>query len=267
MFHRLMSLPADERGRHDVSSLSRVVHAGAPCPVAVKQRMIDWLGPVLHEYYAATEGGGTYVDPHDWLRHPGTVGRAWEGTEVVILDDDGNELPRGEVGFIYFRSADRFEYFKAPEKTAAARRGDLFTVGDLGRLDDEGWLYLSDRRSDLIISGGVNIYPAEIEAVLLTHPLVADAAVIGVPDEEWGQRVMAVVEPRALDEVTGGAAQDDVTVKDAAEKLAAQLTEHCRAQLAGFKCPSSVEFRELPRTSTGKLSRVRLRDEVLGISG
>jgi long-chain acyl-CoA synthetase len=255
MFHRLLQLPADERAAHDVSSLTRVVHAGAPCPVAVKQWMIDWLGPVLHEYYAATEGGGTYVGPQDWLEHPGTVGRAWAGSEVVILDDDGNALPAGEIGNIYFRSGDRFEYFKAPEKTAAARHGDMFTVGDLGHLDDEGRLYLSDRRSDLIISGGVNIYPAEIESVLLTHPAVADAAVIGIPDEEWGQRVAAMIEPRSVDDVAG----------ESADRLAAELVEHCRGRLAGFKCPTSVEFRELPRTSTGKLSRARLRDDVLRI--
>jgi long-chain acyl-CoA synthetase len=253
MFHRLLQLPAVQRAGHDVSSLTRVVHAGAPCPVPVKQRMIDWLGPVLHEYYAATEGGGTYVGPQDWLQHPGTVGCAWAGSEVVILDDEGNALPAGEIGYIYFRSGDRFEYFKAPEKTAAARHGDMFTVGDLGHLDDEGWLYLSDRRSDLIISGGVNIYPAEIESVLLTHPAVADAAVIGVPDEEWGQRVAAMIEPRSVDHVTG----------ESADRLAAELIAHCRGRLAGFKCPTSVEFRELPRTSTGKLSRVRLRDDVL----
>jgi long-chain acyl-CoA synthetase len=257
MFHRLLSMPGDERARHDVSSLTRVVHAGAPCPVTVKQRMIDWLGPVLYEYYAATEGGGTYVGPQDWLRHPGTVGRAWEDSEVVILDDGGDALPAGEIGNIYFRSGDRFEYFKAPEKTAAARRGDLFTVGDLGHLDDEGWLYLSDRRSDLIISGGVNIYPAEIESVLLTHPSVADAAVIGMPDEEWGQRVAAMIEPRSFEDLAG----------ESAERLAAELMEHCRGGLAGFKCPTSIEFRELPRTSTGKLSRVRLREDVLGVAG
>jgi long-chain acyl-CoA synthetase len=219
--------------------------------------MIDWLGPVLHEYYAATEGGGTYVGPQDWLRHPGTVGRAWAGSEVVVLDDDGSPLPAGGIGNIYFRSGDEFEYFKAPEKTAAAHRGDLFTVGDLGHLDAEGWLYLSDRRSDLIISGGVNIYPAEIESVLLTHPAVADAAVIGMPDEEWGQRVAAMIEPRSFEDLAG----------ECEGRLAAELMVHCRGRLAGFKCPTSIEFRELPRTSTGKLSRVRLRDDVLGVAG
>jgi long-chain acyl-CoA synthetase len=242
MFHRLMALPEPERRRHDLSSLTRVVHAAAPCPVPLKHAMMDWLGPVLHEYYAATEGGGTYVGPQEWLRHPGTVGQPWEGSEVHILDEDGAPLPPGEVGTIFFRSPEAFEYFKAPEKTAAARRGDLFTIGDLGHLDADGWLYLSDRRSDLIISGGVNIYPAEVESVLLTHPAVADAAVIGVPDEEWGQRVVALVEPRA-----------DVDP--------AELVDHCRARMAGYKCPRTVELRQLPRTPTGKLSRAALRAE------
>jgi long-chain acyl-CoA synthetase len=242
MFHRLLALPEPERRSTDLSSLTRIVHAGAPCPVPVKQAMIDWLGPVLHEYYAATEGGGTYAGPQDWLRRPGTVGRPWEGSEVLVLGDDGDPLPPGEVGTIWFRSPDAFEYHKAPEKTAEARRGDLFTVGDLGHLDAEGWLFLSDRRSDLIISGGVNIYPAEVESVLLTHPAVADVAVIGVPDDEWGQRVTALVQPR------GPVAE-------------AELTAHCRSRLAGYKCPDSIEFRDLPRTATGKLSRAALRAE------
>ncbi|WP_233159896.1 AMP-binding protein [Pseudonocardia sp. MH-G8] len=250
MFHRLLALPQEQRGGADLSSLTRIVHAGAPCPVAVKQGMIDWLGPVLYEYYAATEGGGTYVGPHAWLEHPGTVGRAWEGSEVVILDDEGSPLPPGEVGTIWFRSGDAFEYFKAPEKTAAVRREDLFTVGDLGHLDADGWLFLSDRRSDLIISGGVNIYPAEVESVLLTHPAVADAAVIGVPDAEWGQRVAALVQPH-----TGA----DVGPQE--------LLAHCRARLAGFKCPTSIAFRELPRTPTGKLSRAALRAETAAEAG
>ena len=246
MFHRLLALPDTERSAYDVSSLTRVVHAAAPCPVPVKHAMMDWLGPVLHEYYAATEGGGTYVAPQDWLRHPGTVGAPWEGSEVHILDEDGAPLPPGEVGTIWFRSSDVFEYHKAPEKTASVHRGDLFTVGDLGHVDDGGRLYLSDRRSDLVISGGVNIYPAEIESVLLTHPAVADTAVIGVPDQEWGQRVVALVEPR----------RDVERDVDPAE-----LVEHCRTRLAGYKCPREVVLRALPRTATGKLSRAALRAE------
>ena len=249
MFHRLLALPDDVKARYDVSSLQAVIHAAAPCPVDVKRRMIEWWGPVIHEYYAATEGGGTYVKADEWLEHPGTVGRPFPGATIKIYDDDGRECPPGEPGTVYMGSpVGQFEYHNDPDKTAANRRDGLFTVGDIGYLTDDGWLFLCDRKADMIISGGVNIYPAEIEAVLLTHPAVGDAAVIGVPSEEWGEEVKAVIEPAA------GITPD--------EGLADELLAHCRERLASFKCPRSVDFRpELPRYPTGKLYKRLLRDD------
>ncbi len=250
MFHRLLQLPEDERSRFDTSSLRSVIHAAAPCPVEVKRKMIEWWGPVIYEYYAATEGGGAYVKPKDWLEHPGTVGQPFPGATLKIFDDDGDELPAGEVGTVYMGSPGgaTFEYFKDEEKTKANRRGGLFTVGDMGYLDDDGWLFLSDRKADMIISGGVNIYPAEIEGALLEHPAVADAAVLGVPDDEWGEQVKAVVQLK--DPAAAG------------DELAQELLAFCRERLAAFKCPRSVDFRdELPRFPTGKLYKRLLRDE------
>lgn len=245
VLHRLLRLPAEVRDRYDTSSLRSVVHAGAPCPVDVKKRCIEWLGPVLTEFYGATEGSATAVRSQEWLTKPGTVGFALSGAEIHILDERGEPLPTGEIGTVYFRSGiSGIEYFKDPEKTATARHGELITVGDIGYVDADGWLFLCDRRTDLILSGGVNIYPAEVEAALLAHPEVADAAVIGVPDEEWGQSVLAIVQP----------------TPEAADGLAERLTAHCRDQLAGFKVPRRIELNpQLPRTDTGKLLRRQLR--------
>ena len=195
-FVRLLGLPEEARAKYDVSSLRHMVHAAAPCPPDVKRQMIEWWGPVIDEYYAASEGGGTLVYAKDWLEHPGTVGRAWPGAEIVILDDDDNELPANEIGTVYMHMmAGSFEYYKDKEKTEKSRRGRFFTVGDVGFLDDDGWLFLSDRKTDMIISGGANIYPAEIESELIMHPKVADVAVFGIPHDDWGEEVKAVVEP------------------------------------------------------------------------
>ncbi|KAA0021253.1 acyl-CoA synthetase [Antrihabitans cavernicola] len=250
MFVRMLELPAGVRARYDLSSLRVVVHAGAPCPVPVKRQMIDWLGPVLMEYYAGSEGGGmTAINSADWLAHPGSVGKPSVGT-LHIVDDDGNELPAGETGNVYFGDTEMFTYHNDPEKTAAARNAKGWqTLGDLGYVDADGYLYLSDRRSDLIISGGVNIYPQEIESALIMHPDVADIAVIGVDDDEMGQSVHAVVQPH--EGVTG----DD--------ELAEALLAHCRSQLAGYKCPRALTFMaELPRTPAGKLLRRRVRESI-----
>ena len=247
MFHRLLQLPEDDRAEYDVSSLRSIVHGAAPCPMEVKRKIIEWWGPIVSEYYAATEGGGTYVLAEDWLKHPGTVGRPFPGATIVILDEDGHECAPGEPGAIYMGNMMSFEYFNDRKKTENAQRGNLFTVGDIGYLDEGGWLFLRDRKSDLIIAGGVNIYPAEVEAVLLQHPEVADVAVIGVPDNDMGEAVKAIVQPA------------DGTAPSPA--LEAELLGFCSQHLARFKCPRSVDFSdELPRSSTGKLAKRLLRD-------
>jgi long-chain acyl-CoA synthetase len=248
MFHRLLSLPDEVRGRHDISSLRSIIHGAAPCPVATKQALMDWLGPIVWEYYAATEGTGSFVDPQTWLRKPGTVGRPAPG-QVMIGDESGAELPAGTVGLVYLKapSTGRFEYFKDTEKTSSTYRGDHFTLGDVGYVDDDGYLFLTDRTANLIISGGVNIYPAEVDAVLVEHPAVGDVATIGIPDHEWGEQVLSVVE---LQPGTEGSPE-----------LAAELVEHCRSRLAHFKCPRRVEFTdELPRQDNGKIYKRLLRD-------
>jgi long-chain acyl-CoA synthetase len=248
-FSRLLGLPEETRAKYDVSSLRHMVHAAAPCPPDVKRQMIEWWGPVIDEYYAASEGGGTLVYAKDWLEHQGTVGRAWPGAEIVILDDDDNQLPANEIGTVYMHMmAGSFEYYKDKDKTEKSRRGKFFTVGDVGFLDDEGWLFLSDRKTDMIISGGANIYPAEIESELIMHPKVADVAVFGIPDEELGEIVHAVVQP--------------APGIDGSPELAAELLGFCGEHLARYKCPRAVDFRaELPRQPTGKLYKRLLRDE------
>jgi long-chain acyl-CoA synthetase len=246
-FQRLIRLPEAVRDRYDVSSLRHVMHASAPCPAELKSRMLAWWGPVIYEYYGATEGGGTMVRPTEWVERPGTVGRPWPGADVRILDEAGRELPPGEVGTVYLKLLMDFEYKDDPEKTREGRRGAYFTVGDVGYRDADGYLFLCDRKIDLIITGGVNVYPAEVEAALLEHPTVADAAVFGVPDEEWGEAVRAVVEP-----VSGIAPGPE---------LERALIAHCASRLARFKCPRAVEFTgTLPRDPNGKLYKRRLRD-------
>jgi acyl-CoA synthetase (AMP-forming)/AMP-acid ligase II len=251
MFIKMLKLPAPVRARYDVSSLTCAVHAAAPCPIPVKEQMIEWWGPIIHEYYAGTEGNGfLHVGSEDWLKHKGTVGRPLLGV-THVCDEAGNELPAGERGTIYFSDGPRFVYHGDPEKTRGSRdpqgRG-WTTLGDVGYLDEDGFLYLTDRHSYVIISGGVNIYPQEAENVLAVHPKVADVAVFGVPDPEMGEQVKAVVQPVCPDE--------------AGPELAAELIEYCRSRLAHFKCPKSVDFRaDLPRHPTGKLYKRLLKDE------
>jgi long-chain acyl-CoA synthetase len=249
MFSRMLKLPEAVREAADVSSLEVIVHAAAPCPVPVKEQMIAWFGPIILEYYAATEGNGfTFCDSADWLAHKGTVGRAL-GSEVIILDDEANPCPVGVSGTVWFRGGANFEYFNDPQKTAESRNaaGDASTIGDVGYLDDEGYLYLTDRKSYMIISGGVNIYPQETENLLITHPKVMDAAVIGVPDEDLGEVVKAVVQP--------------APGVEPGPELERELIAFCREHLAHFKCPRSVDFQDsLPRLPTGKLYKRLLRD-------
>jgi fatty-acyl-CoA synthase len=258
MFVRMLKLPAEVRDRHDLSSLRIAVHAAAPCPAEVKQRMLDWWGPILHEYYSSTEVAGmTWIGPEEWRSHPGSVGRPILGV-VHICDDDGRELPTGVVGTVYFeRDARPFEYHNDPVKTRGAEHPahpNWTTVGDIGRLDQDGFLYLTDRRAFMIISGGVNIYPQEVEDVLALHPAVADVAVIGVPDPEMGERVLAVVTPAA------GATPGS--------ELERELISYVRDRIASYKAPRSVDFvDELPRTPTGKLVKTLLRDRYANPTG
>ncbi len=258
MFVRLLKLDSEVRAKYDVSSMRCVIHAAAPCPIPVKKQMIDWFGPVLHEYYAGTEGNGfIYCNSEMWLAHEGTVGTPINCV-VHICDDDGEEVPRGDSGTVYFEGGATFEYHNDAEKTASSRhpRG-WSTLGDIGYLDGDNFLYLTDRKAFLIISGGVNIYPQEIENVLVMHPKVIDVAVFGVPNDEFGEEVKAVVQPAAMP------ASDDE-----AARLAKELMSFCRSQLADLKCPRSIDFREqLPRHPTGKLYKRLLKDEYWNAAG
>ncbi|HKN40448.1 MAG TPA: AMP-binding protein, partial [Acidimicrobiia bacterium] len=245
-FIRLLEVPEEERKSFDLSSLRLLVHAAAPCPVAVKRRMIEWLGPLgceIHELYGASEGGATRIGPDEWLSHPGSVGTPWPGVEVRILDAHGKPLSTGEAGLIYVKPPGaRFHYQNDPDKTAAAWRDDAFTVGDIGYLDADGYLYITDRASDMVLWGGVNIAPREVEEVLHEHPAVVDCAVFGVPDERDGERLKAMVETRA-----------DVSADD--------LAVFVRDRLADYKVPRQWELvDELPRDATGKVKKRLLRD-------
>ena len=250
MFSRMLKLPQEDRQRFDLSSLEVIVHAAAPCPVPVKEAMIEWWGPIIHEYYGATEGlGFTACNSEEWLAHRGTVGRIVLG-DLHILDDDMHKLPPGEPGTIWFKTATPFEYFNDPEKTSEATSpdGTMTTVNDVGYVDDDGFLYLTDRKTFMIISGGVNIYPQEMENLLITHPKVADAAVFGVPNLDLGEEVKAVVQPMP------GVQPDDA--------LTAELLEFCRAHLSRQKVPRTIDYSaELPRLPTGKLYKRVLRDQ------
>jgi long-chain acyl-CoA synthetase len=249
MFSRMLKLPEEVRCRYDVSSQEIAIHAAAPCPVPVKEQMIDWWGPIIYEYYAATEGlCFVGCDSAEWLAHRGTVGRVLLG-ELHVLDEAMQPVPIGAPGTLWFKTASPFEYFKDPVKTSEARSpdGTMSTVGDVGYVDEEGYVYLTDRQSFMIISGGVNIYPQECENLLITHPEVADAAVFGVPNADLGEEVKAVVQP-----MPG-------TLPDVA--FAEELIAFCRQHLAHIKCPRSIDFaEELPRLPTGKLYKRILRD-------
>ena len=260
MFVRLLKLPNDVRTRYKTTSLTHIFHAAAPCPIDIKQQTIEWLGPIVHEYYAGSEGNGfVYCNSAQWLAHPGTVGQSLQGV-IHILDDDGNELEVGQTGTIYFETQATFEYHNDPEKTKASKdslgRG-WSTLGDIGYLDNEQFLYLTDRKAFMIIAGGVNIYPQEAENVLVSHPDVIDVAVFGIPNEEFGEEVKAVVQPVAM---PATAAEADA--------LAKELIAYCKEHLADIKCPRSIDFRtELPRHPTGKLYKRLLKDEYWQAAG
>ena len=248
-FVRMLKLDPGVRAKYSLSSLRSVVHSAAPCPLQVKKDMMAWWGPVIWETYGGTEGPATVAKPHRWLEKPGTVGRPIRNVLVKILDSEGQELPPNAIGDVYIERTDglRFEYRNDAELTAAVHRGGAFTIGDVGYLDEDGYLFICDRAKDMIISGGVNIYPAEVEGVLASHPAVADVAVIGVPDPEWGEQVKAVVE------LLDGAQQS--------AELADELIAYCRQRLAKFKCPRTVDFDSaLPRTESGKLVKRQIRD-------
>jgi acyl-CoA synthetase (AMP-forming)/AMP-acid ligase II len=247
MFVRMLKLPAEVREKYDVSSLRCVIHAAAPCPVDVKHRMMNWFGPIVHEYYGGTEGfAGTIIGPEEWLAHPGSVGKPF--CPVHVVGEDGAELLAGEPGELYFEGGPEFEYFKDAEKTASVSNDRGWrSLGDMGYVDDDGYLYLTDRSTFMIVSGGVNIYPQEAENLLVMHPKLVDAAVFGVPNDEYGEEVKAVVQP--------------VDGVDAGPALETELIDYCRANLATYKCPRAIEFdNELPRDPNGKLYKKRIRE-------
>lgn len=249
MFIRLLKLPESVRQQYDISSLTHVLHAAAPCPIETKRQMLDWFGPIIYEYYAGSEGNGsTAIGPEEWLKKPGSVGKA-QGVAIHICDEKGQELLVGEDGLIYFAGGKDFEYLNDPQKTKDARHPKhphWSTLGDIGHIDEDGYLFLTDRKSFMIISGGVNIYPQEIENLLVQHPDIDDVAVIGVPNPDMGEEVKALVQPKDWER--------------RGEKFAASLIEYCRANLAHYKCPQSVDFeRKLPRHETGKLYKQQLR--------
>jgi long-chain acyl-CoA synthetase len=247
-FNRLLKLDPAIREKYDVSSLRAMIHAAAPCPIDTKWKMLDWWGDTIYEYYAATEGGGTLVTPQEWRERPGTVGKAWPNAEVKIFDDDAKELGPNTVGTVYMKlgQAD-FKYKDAEKKTRENRIGEFFTVGDVGELDADGYLFLRDRKTDMIISGGANLYPAEIEAELIQHPKVADVAVFGIPNDDWGEEIKAVIQP--MEGVEAGPALSD------------EIFAWCADRLAKMKTPRTIDYlAELPRDPNGKLYKRKLRD-------
>ncbi len=247
MMHRLLALPEEVRSRYDLSSLRNVQHAAAPCPPKTKEAMIEWWGPVIEEYYGSTESGiNTYIRSEESLRKPGSVGRVIEGMSISVLDEEGGECAPGKIGDIFLRSpfTHSFEYHGDPDKRRENVKQDMFTNGDMGYLDEDGYLFLSDRRADMVISGGVNIYPAEIEAVLHAHTQVADCAVFGIPDDEWGEALHAVVQ-----------------TENGATLTLDELKAYCAEHLAGYKVPRSIELAEdLPRQPSGKIYKRKLRE-------
>ena len=250
-FVRLLRLPQEVRDRYDVSSLELVCHGAAPVSVAVKRAMIEWWGPVLFEFYGGTEGGGNMIGSEEWLRKPGSVGRPRPGQNLKILDDQNVEVPVGQEGMVCYELDDApFEYKGDPDKTRGSRRGErFFTLGDVGYVDEDGYLFLCDRRADVIISGAVNIYPAQIESVMMELDSIADCCVVGVPNEEWGEEVRGVVQ-----------LEPGRSTGDEAEQVEAILS-HCRAGLAGYQVPRGIDFVPvLPRTETGKLARRSIRE-------
>ncbi len=251
MFHRLLALPAAVRAGYDVSSLRMVAHSAAPTPIELKRQMMDWWGPIIWETYGGTEGAATICKPHHWLAKPGTVGRPVRDARITILDEEDKPCRPGTPGRIFVeREGPKMEYWKDPEKTREIHRGNALTLGDIGYVDEDGFLFLTGRASEAIITGGVNVYPAEVENALMEHPEVVDLAVIGAPDDEWGERIVGIVQTRTLPETDSEK-----------QALSDELLAFARERLAGFKCPREIHFRsELPREENGKLYRRRLRE-------